>query len=100
MVQRRATKMVPGNMISTKLYLTGKFNINKDNFFEISLLAHEDWNELPAEIMVFESDSTYFKNKLDKHWIEKLDKLLHVFRVCIYREAFFFAEIHYYYYIP
>ena len=56
------------------------------------------WNELPAEIVEADSINS-FKNKLDKHWIEKvyetpfyyaLNILLHVFRVSTYRQSLHF----------
>lgn len=81
MVQRRATKL----------------NINKDDLFvrsHLSTSGHRpkiykqyakkllrintfsnrivnDWNELPSEVVEADSINS-FKNRLDKHWIEKV----------------------------
>ena len=117
-VQRRATKLIPalknntykerlshlklpslahrrrrGDMIYTYKIITGKFDINKETFFERSHLrtrGHKykiykehgtklsqiktfsnrivnDWNELPVKIVEADSINS-FKNKLDKHW--------------------------------
>ena len=117
-VQKRATKMVPrlkdltyeqrlralnlpsllhrrrrGDMIYAYKLITGKINMNKDEFFQTSHLptrGHEqkiykehaiklprintfsnrivhDWNNLTSEIVTAISTNS-FKNKLDKHW--------------------------------
>ena len=121
-VQRRATKMVPrikdwtyeerlralnlpslshrrrrGDMIYGYKLITGKINMDKDEFFKISHLrtrGHEqkiykehaiklprintfsnrivrDWNNLTSEIVTAVSTNS-FKNKLDKHWKEMI----------------------------
>ena len=117
-VQRRATKLVPlikyltyeerlralnlpslahrrkrGDMIYTYKILTGKMNMNKDEFFKLSQQTTRghplklykqhatkltrintfsnriinDWNGLTSEIVTAISINS-FKNKLDKHW--------------------------------
>ena len=117
-VQRRATKLVPhlrslpyeerlrqlnlpsllhrrrrGDMILVYKILTGKMNINKNYFFQLSHLSSRghklkifkqhakkftrvhtfsnrivnDWNKLPSSIVQAESLTTY-KSKLDEYW--------------------------------
>ena len=121
-VQRRATKLVPclknktyeerlhelklpslvhrrrrGDMIYAYKLITGKMNIRKEDFFQMSHLTtrgHQhkiykrhasklprintfshrivnDWNELPAEIVEASSVNS-FKNKLDQYWNNKV----------------------------
>lgn len=121
-VQRRATKLVPllrnktyeerlhhlelpslvhrrrrGDMIYTYKIITGKLDINKDDFFKRShsdTRGHQhkvykqyakklprinsfsnrivkNWNKLPAKVVEAESVNS-FKNKLDVHWLDKV----------------------------
>lgn len=120
-VQRRATKMVPGlwdmsygerlrhlnlpslahrrrrgDMIYTYKILTGKMDVNKDDFFrqsDLSTRGHSlklckqratkltrmttfsnriinDWNALPSEVIEAESVNI-FKERLDEHWADQ-----------------------------
>ena len=121
-VQRRVTKMLPrlkemtyddrlrelnlpslthrrrrGDMIFAYKIVTGKMNMNKDDFFKISHLATRghplkiykqhakklprintfsnrivnDWNKLPSKIVQAKSTNS-FKNELDKYWSEEM----------------------------
>ena len=121
-VQRRMTKLVPGlsdkiyeerlrhlrlpslayrrsrgDMIYTYKIITGKMDINKENFFKTSNLrtrGHKlkickqsakklhrvntfsnrivnEWNMLPSKVVQAESVNS-FKNQLDKHWIGRI----------------------------
>ena len=121
-VQRRVTKMLPrlkemtyedrlrelnlpslthrrrrGDMIFAYKIVTGKMNMNKDDFFKISHLTTRghplkiykqhakklprintfsnrivnDWNKLPSKIVQAKSTNS-FKNELDKYWSEEM----------------------------